>query len=88
MTMHVQKTLPYPWRGGRQCSLQLLIQSWIYALGTWVPITAGWAEAVCDFPHYQKSLYQLTSDITVTVTMNNLLHSQTGVVGVVISSLA
>ena len=44
MTTHVQQTLPFPWQGGRQCSLQLLIQPWIYASG--VPCTAGWTEAV------------------------------------------
>ena len=34
MTTHVQQTLPFPWQGGSQCSLQLLIQPWIYATGT------------------------------------------------------
>ena len=38
MTAHVQQTLPstlpLPWQGGRQCSLQLLIQPWICAPGT------------------------------------------------------
>ena len=35
MTTHVQQTLPFPWRGGRQCSLQpALIQPWICASGT------------------------------------------------------
>ena len=34
MIMHVQQTLPFPWQGGRQCSLQLLIQPWICAPGT------------------------------------------------------
>ena len=34
MTMHIQQTLPFPWQGGRQCSLQLLIQAWICAPGT------------------------------------------------------
>ena len=33
-TTHVQQTLPFPWQGGRQCSLQLLIQPWICAPGT------------------------------------------------------
>ena len=31
MTTHVQQTLPFPWQGGCQCSLQLLIQPWICA---------------------------------------------------------
>ena len=31
MTTHVQQTLPFPWQGGRQCRLQLLIQPWICA---------------------------------------------------------
>ena len=34
MTTHVQQTLPFPWQGGCQCSLQLLIQPWICAPGT------------------------------------------------------
>ena len=34
MTTHVQHTLLFPWQGGRQCSLQLLIQPWICAPGT------------------------------------------------------
>ena len=34
MTTHIQQTLPFPWQGGRQCSLQLLIQPWICAPGT------------------------------------------------------
>ena len=34
MTTHVQQTLPFLWQGGRQCSLQLLIQPWICAPGT------------------------------------------------------
>ena len=34
MTTHVQQTLPFPWQGGGQCSLQLLIQPWICAPGT------------------------------------------------------
>ena len=34
MTTHVQQTLPFPWQGGRQCSLQLLIQPWICVPGT------------------------------------------------------
>ena len=34
MTTHVQQTLPFPWQGGHQCSLQLLIQPWICAPGT------------------------------------------------------
>ena len=39
MTAHVQQTLPFPWQGGCQCSLQLLMQacSSVYQ----VPITAG-----------------------------------------------
>ena len=34
MTTQVQQTLPFPWPGGHQCSLQLLIQPWIGAPGT------------------------------------------------------
>ena len=34
MITHVQQTLPLPWQGGRQCSLELLIQPWICAPGT------------------------------------------------------
>ena len=34
MTMHVQQTLPFPWQGGCQPSLQLLISPWICAPGT------------------------------------------------------
>ena len=34
MTTHVQQTLPFPWQGGCQCSLQPLIQPWICAPGT------------------------------------------------------
>ena len=34
MKRHVQQTLPFPWEGGRQCSLQLSIQPWICAPGT------------------------------------------------------
>ena len=36
MTSHVQHTLhlPFALQGGRQCSLQLLIQPWICAPGT------------------------------------------------------
>ena len=34
MTTHVIQTLPFPWQGGCQCSLQLLIQPWICAAGT------------------------------------------------------
>ena len=34
MTTHVQQTLPFPWQGGHQCSLQLLIQPWTSAPGT------------------------------------------------------
>ena len=34
MTTHVQQTLPFPWQGGRQCSLQLLIQPWLCEPGT------------------------------------------------------
>ena len=34
MTTHVQQTLPFPWQGGRQCSLQLLTQLWICASAT------------------------------------------------------
>ena len=34
MTMHVQQTLPFPWKGECQYSLQLLIQPWICAPGT------------------------------------------------------
>ena len=48
MTTHVQQTLHFPWQGGRQCSLQLLIQPWICAPGThygWVD--RGSVEYVC-----------------------------------------
>ena len=31
MATNVQQTLPFPWQGGRQCRLQLLIQPWICA---------------------------------------------------------
>ena len=34
VTTFVQQTLPFPWQGRRQCSLQLLIQPWICAPGT------------------------------------------------------
>ena len=34
MKMHVQQSLPYPWQGGHQCSLKLLIQPWLCAPGT------------------------------------------------------
>ena len=34
MTTHAQQTLPFPWQGGHQYSLQLLIQPWICAPGT------------------------------------------------------
>ena len=34
MTSHVQQTLPFPWQGGCQCNLQLLIQPWICGPGT------------------------------------------------------
>ena len=40
MTTHVQQTLPFPWQGGCQCSLQLLIQPWICAPGTYY----GWVD--------------------------------------------
>ena len=43
MTTHVQQTLPFPWQGGRQCSLQLLIQPWICALGTHY----SWVDRCC-----------------------------------------
>ena len=40
MTTHIiQQTVPFPWQGGHQCSLQLLIQPWICAPGihySWV----------------------------------------------------
>ena len=42
MTTHVQQTLPFPWRGGRQCNLQLLIRSWICAPGR--PTHYGWVD--------------------------------------------
>ena len=45
MTTHVQQTLPFPWQGGPQCSLQLLIKPWICTVHQ-VPITAEWTEAV------------------------------------------
>ena len=34
ITTHVQQTLPFPWQGGHQFSLQLLIQPWICTPGT------------------------------------------------------
>ena len=40
MTTRVQQTLPFPLQGGRQCSLQLLIQPWICAPGT----PYGWVD--------------------------------------------
>ena len=44
MTTHVQQTLPFPWQGERQCSLQLLIQPWIQP---WIFATSthyGWVD--------------------------------------------
>ena len=32
--MHVQRTLPFSWQDGHQCSLQILIHPWICAPGT------------------------------------------------------
>ena len=40
MTTHVRQTLPFPWQGGRQCSLQPFIQPWICARGT----QYGWVD--------------------------------------------
>ena len=42
MTMHVQYILSFPWQGGRQCSLKLLIQPWICAPGR--PTHYGWVD--------------------------------------------
>ena len=34
VTLHVQQTLPFPWQGGRQCSLQLFVEPLICAPST------------------------------------------------------
>ena len=54
MTTNVQQTLPFPWQGGRQCSLQLLIQPWIYAPGThygWVDLGSAECEVYPTLLH-------------------------------------
>ena len=67
MTTHVQQTLPFPWRGGYQCSLQLLIQSWICAPGTHY----GWVDRgsveyeVCPTPLHMASNGNRTPDLLI-----------------------
>ena len=67
MTTHVQQTLPFPWQGGRQCSVQLLIQPWICAPGThygWVD--RGSAEhEVCPILLHMASIGNRTPDLLI-----------------------
>ena len=71
MTMHVQQTLPFLWQGGRQCSLQLLIQPWICAPGThysWVDQGSVEYEVCSTLPH-MASTGNRTTDLLILSPM-------------------
>ena len=67
MTTHVQQTLPFPCQSGRQCSLQLLIQTWIYAPGTHY----GWVDRgiakyeVCPILLHMTNTENRTPDLLI-----------------------
>ena len=71
MTTHVEQTLPFPWQGGHQCSLQLLIQPWICALGTHF----GWVDGgsvefeVCQTLRHMASNGNRTPDLLILSPM-------------------
>ena len=54
MITQFQQTLPFPWRGERQCSLQLLFQPWICAPDTHY----GWVDQCSvKYEAYQTVLH-------------------------------
>ena len=71
MTTYVQQTLPFPWQGGRQCSLQLLVQPWICAQGT----NYGWIDCfnveykVCPTLLHMDSTGNRTPDLLISNPM-------------------
>ena len=71
MTMHVQQTLPFPWQGECQCSLQLLIQPWTCAPGThygWVD-QGSVKDKVCSTLLHMTSAGNQTPDLLILSLM-------------------
>ena len=73
MITHVQQALPFPWRGRRQCSLQLLIPPCICAQGThysWVNQGSAHVQYKVCMTTYMASTGNRTQDLLILSPMS------------------